>query len=129
MLLGTKRKVFREFKMNFVWVLPFVFLCLGDFPFGDGKNVSSRPAAVHIGAIFSFDSTIGRVANFAIDEAVKDINSNPSILHGTKLLVEKQNSNCSGFLGMIEGTYFYLVFFYRKLSLFRFCKSIREFYG
>lgn len=88
--------------MNFVWVLPFVFLCLGDFPFGDGKNVSSRPAAVHIGAIFSFDSTIGRVANFAIDEAVKDINSNPSILHGTKLVVEKQNSNCSGFLGMIE---------------------------
>lgn len=99
-------KMKMKMKMNLVWFLPLVFLCLGAFPFGHGKNVSSssRPAVVNIGAIFIFNSTIGRVAKIAIEEAVKDVNSNSSILPGTKLEVKMQNSNCSGFLGMIDGT-------------------------
>lgn len=100
----AKREFFGQLKMNLIWLLPILFLCVGSFPFGHGKNVSSRPAEVHIGAIFSFDSTIGRVAKIAIEEAVKDVNLNSSILPGTKLVVTMQNSNCSGFLGMIEGT-------------------------
>ena len=92
--------------MNLIWFMLLLFLHFGVFPYGLSQNVSSRPAVVNIGAIFSFNSTIGRVAKIAIDEAVKDVNSNSSILHGTKLVVKKQDSNCSGFFGMVEGTYF-----------------------
>lgn len=92
-----------SFKMDLIWVCPLVFLYLGVFSFGSSKNVSSRPAVVNIGALFTMDSTIGKVAKIAIEEAVKDVNSNFSILHGTKLVVKMQNTNCSGFLGMVEG--------------------------
>lgn len=78
---------------------------MGAFPIGHTKNVSSRPAVVNIGAIFTLNSTIGRVAKIAIEEAIKDVNSNSSILPGTKLAVQIQNSNCNGFLGMVEGIY------------------------
>ncbi|KAK9023044.1 hypothetical protein V6N11_003277 [Hibiscus sabdariffa] len=66
------------------------------------SNASARPAVVNIGAMFKFDSTIGRVAKIAIDEALKDVNSNSSILKGTKLNITLQDSNCNGFLGMVE---------------------------
>lgn len=93
-------------KMDLIWVFPLVFLYLGLFSFGSSNNVSSRPAVVNIGALFTFDSTIGRVAKIAIEEAVKDVNSNFSILHGTKLVVKMHSSNCSGFLGMVEALQF-----------------------
>ena len=89
--------------MNAAWFIFLLFLNLGVFQIGYSKNASARPAVVNIGAIFTLDSTIGRVAKIAIDEAVKDVNSNLSILQGTKLTVTMQNSNCSGFLGMVEG--------------------------
>lgn len=73
---------------------------------GYSRNVSSRPAAVNIGAIFTFESTIGRAAKIAIQEAVKDVNANSSILHGTELKIHMRNSNCSGFLGLAEGLKF-----------------------
>ncbi|XP_021902797.1 glutamate receptor 3.3 isoform X1 [Carica papaya] len=72
------------------------------FQSGYSRNDSSRPAIVNIGAIFTYDSTIGRVAKIAVQEAVKDVNSNYSILHGTKIVVKMVNSNCSGFLGVVE---------------------------
>lgn len=90
--------------MKTIWFLPIVFLCFGLFSIGYCKSVSSRPAVVNVGALFTLDSTIGRVAKIAIEEAVKDVNSNSSILHGTKLTITMQNSNCSGFMGMVEGT-------------------------
>lgn len=89
--------------MAIVWFLLFATLCLEVFPSGYCKNNTSRPVVVNIGAIFTFDSTIGRVAKIAIEEAVKDVNSNSSILSGTELTITMQNSNCSGFIGMIEG--------------------------
>lgn len=92
--------------MKTIWFLPLVFLFFGLFSFGYCKNVSARPAVVNVGALFTLDSTIGRVAKIAIEEAVKDVNSNSSILHGTKLNITMQSSNCSGFIGMVEGTSF-----------------------
>lgn len=89
--------------MRRVWLLSLPFLFLGVFPSVFSKNVTSRPAVVTVGGFLAFDSTIGRVAKIAIDEAVKDVNSNSSILPGTKLAIVMQNTNCSGFLGMIEG--------------------------
>jgi len=68
------------------------------------SNVSfSRPSVVNIGAIFTFDSSIGKVAKLAMEQAVKDVNSNSSILNSTQLVLHMQTSNCSGFDGMIQG--------------------------
>ncbi|GMH04684.1 hypothetical protein Nepgr_006524 [Nepenthes gracilis] len=67
---------------------------------------ASRPAVVNIGAFFTFDSTIGRVAKIAIQEAVNDVNSNSTILHDTRLNILMQNTNCSGFIGMVQALQF-----------------------
>ncbi|XP_022941510.1 glutamate receptor 3.3-like [Cucurbita moschata] len=88
--------------MSFIWLLSLLSLYCGIFPVGLGKNIFSRPSVVNIGAIFSFDSTIGKVAKIAIEEAVKDVNADPTILPTTNLWLQMQNSNCSGFLGMVE---------------------------
>ncbi|KAK2988214.1 hypothetical protein RJ640_020696 [Escallonia rubra] len=92
--------------MNVTWVFPLFLLYFGVLSHGFNGNVSSRPAVVNIGAIFTVDSTIGRVAKIAIEAAVNDVNSNSSILPGTKLNVQIQNSNCSGFLGMVGAMQF-----------------------
>lgn len=92
--------------MDTVGILSFLSLFFGLFSSGNGVNVTSRPAVVNIGAIFTFDSTIGRVAKIAINEAVKDVNANSSILRGTKLAVKMTNSNCSGFVGMVQALQF-----------------------
>lgn len=42
------------------------------------------PKVFNIWAIFSFNSTIRRVAKFAIEAAVEDVNSNQAVLGGTK---------------------------------------------
>ncbi|XP_050212444.1 glutamate receptor 3.3 [Mercurialis annua] len=92
--------------MKVVEFVSFLFVFFGLFPCGLTKNVTARPSVVNIGAIFTIDSTIGRVAQLAIQEAVKDVNANSSILRGTKLSVKIQNSNCSGFSGMVEALRF-----------------------
>ncbi|KAK4600284.1 hypothetical protein RGQ29_010092 [Quercus rubra] len=91
--------------MNHSWFILSLLLYVGVFPYGFSKNVS-RPATVRIGAIFTFNSTIGRVAKIAMEQAVKDVNSNSSILRGTKLDLTMQDSNCSGFFGMVEALEF-----------------------
>ncbi|XP_061372827.1 glutamate receptor 3.3 [Gastrolobium bilobum] len=41
-----------------------------------------------------------------MEEAVNDVNANTSILHGTKLVLSMENSNCSGFMGMVQALRF-----------------------
>ncbi|XP_024030653.1 glutamate receptor 3.6 [Morus notabilis] len=93
---------------NIVWYLVLMVLhnCLAST--GVGTNVSSsvRPSIVNIGAIFSLNSLIGRVAKVAIEAAIEDVNSDPSVLRGTKLKITMQDSNYSGFLGIIEALRF-----------------------
>ncbi|XP_047983046.1 glutamate receptor 3.3-like [Salvia hispanica] len=93
--------------MSVVWIVLLSTLSLGAL-LADGLSAhgSSRPAVVNVGAIFTLDSTIGRVAKIAIDEAVKDINANSSVLKGSKFNVIFRNSNCSGFLGLVEALRF-----------------------
>ncbi|KAK1680088.1 hypothetical protein QYE76_040936 [Lolium multiflorum] len=62
----------------------------------------SRPTEVRIGALFTFDSVIGRAVKPAIELAVADVNADPGVLSGTKLTVLMQDTNCSGFVGTIE---------------------------
>ncbi|XP_010266233.1 PREDICTED: glutamate receptor 3.3-like isoform X2 [Nelumbo nucifera] len=90
---------------NYTSEIPFLFGCKTHC-YGNKGQASSRPSAVNIGAIFTFDSTIGRVAKIAMELAVEDVNSNSSILGGTKLAIKMQNSNCSGFVGIVEALQF-----------------------
>nr|CAB3458129.1 unnamed protein product [Digitaria exilis] len=62
----------------------------------------ARPAEVRIGALFTFDSVIGKAVMPAIELAVAHVNADPSILRGTNLSVLMQDTNCSGFVGTIE---------------------------
>lgn len=91
-----------QYKMSKVWLLALVILYIG-FPSKGIANISTRPSVVNIGAILSFNSTIGRVAKVAIEAAVDDINSNATILNGTKLNISMQDTKFSnGFLGIID---------------------------
>nr|KYP65752.1 Glutamate receptor 3.3 [Cajanus cajan] len=73
------------------------------FPSEGINNVSTRPRTVNIGALMSFNSTVGRVAKVAIEAAVDDINSNATILNGIKLNISMLDTKLSsGFLGIID---------------------------
>ncbi|KAL3845036.1 hypothetical protein ACJIZ3_002439 [Penstemon smallii] len=67
---------------------------------------STRPNVLKIGSILTFDSVIGKVAKVAIEAAVDDVNSNPSILKDTKLIVAMIDSHFSGFSSIIEAIRF-----------------------
>ncbi|XP_047170891.1 glutamate receptor 3.6-like [Vigna umbellata] len=90
-----------KYNMSKVWVLALLipysaFLSKGT------ANVSTKPSAVNIGAILSFDSIVGRVAKVAMQAAVDDVNSNATILNGTKLNISMFDTKLStGFLGII----------------------------
>ncbi|XBI94711.1 hypothetical protein VPH35_031302 [Triticum aestivum] len=87
-----------KFTLHF-WVL---FCCL----YALSKNIYARPDTVSVGALFTFNSTIGRAAKIAISAAVNEINNDSSILPGTNLVVEMQDSNCSGFVGIVQALQF-----------------------
>ncbi|XP_059440451.1 glutamate receptor 3.6-like [Corylus avellana] len=93
--------------MNMFWLLVVIF-CYGLFiGTGAGVRVSTRRSVVNVGAIFSFNSSIGKVAKVAIEAAVEDVNSNPALLKGTKLKLAMQDTKLSsGFLGIVEALRF-----------------------
>jgi glutamate receptor, ionotropic, plant len=78
-----------------------IFLCI--ISTGLGTNSTTKAKIVNIGALFTFNSTIGRVARIAISAAVNDVNNDPTVLNGTKMVVEMQDSKCNGFDGFIQG--------------------------
>ncbi|KAI5319912.1 hypothetical protein L3X38_039620 [Prunus dulcis] len=88
-------------------VMLFMVFYNGASSNGLGANVTTaRPEVVNIGAIFTFDSVIGKIAKVAIALAVEDVNSDPEILNGTKLTLKMQNTKSSDFLGIIEALQF-----------------------
>ncbi|KAK7312717.1 hypothetical protein VNO77_36802 [Canavalia gladiata] len=66
------------------------------------STVSSRPKVVKFGALFTYDSVIGRSVKPAILAAVDEVNSSTTILPGIELQVILHDTNCSGFLGTVE---------------------------
>ncbi|KAF8687367.1 hypothetical protein HU200_043054 [Digitaria exilis] len=62
----------------------------------------ARPSEVAVGALFTYDSTIGRAAQLAIELAVDDVNADRTVLAGTQLKLITQDTNCSGFVGIID---------------------------
>ena len=92
--------------MSKVWLLVLAAVCHGIFSNGVVTNSSTRPDVVYVGAILSYKSIIGKVAKVAIEAAVEDVNSDPTVLPGTKIKLTMHDSNYSGFLGIVEGKFF-----------------------
>ncbi|VVA10064.1 PREDICTED: glutamate receptor [Prunus dulcis] len=92
--------------MNIVWLLVLMVFYNGVASNGGSTNVSTRPEFVNVGAVFSFNSIVGKVAKVAIEAAIEDVNSDPAVLGGTKMIVQMQDSNYSGFLGIVEALRF-----------------------
>lgn len=90
----------------------FVVLAFFNGCFIEGSNkvmsesVRSRPDVVTIGSILTFDSMIGRVGKIALEAAVEDVNSDPTVLNGTKLELTIHDSKFSGFLSIMEALQF-----------------------
>ncbi|KAI9109734.1 hypothetical protein K1719_019364 [Acacia pycnantha] len=67
------------------------------------SNHSTRPDSVNIGVLYSFNTTVGQIVKTAIEAAIEDVNSDPSILGKTKLKVSMQeDSKYRGFLSIAE---------------------------
>ncbi|KAF2312513.1 hypothetical protein GH714_034924 [Hevea brasiliensis] len=66
------------------------------------STVDARPNIMKIGALLSFDSTIGKVATVALEAAVEDVNRDQTLLGATELHLIMQDTNYSGYLGMLE---------------------------
>ncbi|ESQ51824.1 hypothetical protein EUTSA_v10016205mg [Eutrema salsugineum] len=86
------------------WVLPTEGAGTEGFS-RNSSSSSSRSSSVNVGALFTYDSFIGRAAKLGIMVAIDDFNADQSILGGTKLNVVFHDSNCSGFVGTMEGTF------------------------
>ncbi|KAB2053129.1 hypothetical protein ES319_A12G166500v1 [Gossypium barbadense] len=89
-------------------LLSLCFLC---FPPGvvcdtgnvsTSSNSSSKPKVINIGALFTLNSVLGEAAKPAIQAAVDDVNSDPTILNGVQLKLLISDTNCSGFIGTME---------------------------
>ncbi|CAN1783716.1 Glutamate receptor 3.7 [Linum perenne] len=76
-----------------MWVVVAVLDC--------GLVCCQRPASVNIGAVFTFESVIGRAARPAIYAAVADVNKDARVLNGTRLNLMMEDANCSVFYGSV----------------------------
>ncbi|KAJ3679388.1 hypothetical protein LUZ60_017399 [Juncus effusus] len=85
-----------------LWLIVSVSLTLTTITNSQVSNRTQNSSNVNLGALFTFNSTIGRAARRAIELAIEDVNSDRTILAGTKLNLIAQDTNCSGFLGTIE---------------------------
>ncbi|XP_026394731.1 glutamate receptor 3.2-like [Papaver somniferum] len=74
--------------------------------FGVLANGGARPAVVNIGAMYAVGTINGKVAKIAMEAAVQDVNSDPRVLRGSKLVLTLHDSNTSGFLSLIGALQF-----------------------
>ncbi|KAA8520040.1 hypothetical protein F0562_014286 [Nyssa sinensis] len=61
-----------------------------------------RTGVVNIGAVYTHNSVIGRVAKVAIETAVADVNGDPSILKDTQLKLIMEDVDCNVFMGAVK---------------------------
>lgn len=64
---------------------------------------NGNSSVVNVGALFTFDSYIGSSLAPAIRAAVEDVNSDSTILKDKTINLIIQDTNCSGFIGTVEG--------------------------
>lgn len=90
-----------------VWIVVLMVLSKGLSSSGVVSDNSTIPAFVNIGVLYSFNTSVGRMVKTAVQAAVDDVNSDPSILANTKLKASLQeDTKYRGFLSIAEGTSF-----------------------
>lgn len=94
--------------VSVLWIFPEE--CAGKSNFSRNSSsstasppLSQTPNSVNVGALFTYDSFIGRAAKPAFKAAMDDVNADQTVLKGTKLNIVFQDSNCSGFIGTMGG--------------------------
>ncbi|XP_019185486.1 PREDICTED: glutamate receptor 3.3-like [Ipomoea nil] len=88
--------------MKLFGALLFAVFYFGYLPQGVNSTLSARPRVVNIGCILTLRTDVGKIAKSVIETAVKDINSNPAVLGGTKLDITIVDDSNSGLLGIVE---------------------------
>ncbi|CAH8361504.1 unnamed protein product [Eruca vesicaria subsp. sativa] len=63
-----------------------------------------RPQVVNLGAVFTFDSVIGRAAKIALEAAVSDVNADTSLLKETELPFEVLGKEVVAIIGPISSS-------------------------
>lgn len=100
--------------MHIFWLL--VMILYNEHFISTCTSAYTGPDIVNIGAILSFNTSIGKVA---IEAAVEDVNSDPRVLNGTKLKLSMQDTKLSSrFLDFIEGTSFETSYVYSFTIIF-----------
>ncbi|KAI6700943.1 hypothetical protein NL676_015267 [Syzygium grande] len=89
--------------MDLVWLLCIFVLSFGELSLGQSKPDVD---AVNVGAIFTFSTINGKVAQIAMKAAENDVNADPTFLGGRRLSISMHDSNFSGFLGIIGALQF-----------------------
>ncbi|KAF3960228.1 hypothetical protein CMV_015039 [Castanea mollissima] len=82
--------------MNLVLCVSIFVVCIRALSEG-----ALRPDIVQVGAVFTFNTINGKVARIAMKAAEDDVNSDPSILGGSKLSILIHDSNFNEFLGIM----------------------------
>lgn len=93
----------------FMWVPPGVVCRTGNASASSSSSSSSslKPKVINIGSLFTLNSVIGRAARPALQAAIDDVNADPTILNGVELKLVLHDTNCSSFVGTVEGIFFY----------------------
>ncbi|GMH18137.1 hypothetical protein Nepgr_019978 [Nepenthes gracilis] len=87
-------------------LLLYLLLLVGAFAIGIYSDGISGADVVNIGAIFSLKTINGQVSKIAMEAAVEDINSDPSVLGGHLLSLQVHDANYSGFLSIMGAMQF-----------------------
>lgn len=106
--------------MRVVWIPVALMILLQGYSLTvAASNLSAIPDSVNIGVLYSFHTTVGQIVKMAIEVAVEDINSDPSILGQTKLNVSMQeDSKYRGFLSIAEGMYVCMYVYMHECIIF-----------
>ncbi|XWS64104.1 hypothetical protein CRYUN_Cryun06bG0158300 [Craigia yunnanensis] len=89
----------------FMWIPLGVVCSTGNVSASSNSSSSSsslKPNVINIGALFTLNSVIGEAAKLALQAATDDVNSDPNILNGIELKLVLHDTNCSGFVGIME---------------------------
>lgn len=69
-----------------------------------GFVVCQGTMVVKIGALFTYNSVIGRVVKVAIEAAADDINADQTLLREISLKFVQEDVQCNVFMGSVRGT-------------------------
>lgn len=98
---------------HIIWMKGFFLFLISCMCFSMGVIAQNgNSSVVNVGGLFTFNSVIGRSISPAILAAVEDVNSDTTILKNRKINLIVQDTNCSGFIGTVEGDFlFFFILF------------------